>query len=74
MDVDCGYDWFDLPISEVLQNQHLGILGMLCLCGWEHILSRQIYPLIKSKHSLENVTRLITEKCNLVDNSYQYVW
>ena len=34
----------------------------------------KIYPLIKSKHSFENVTRLITENCSLVDNSYQHVW
>ena len=40
MDADCGCDYFDLPISEVLQDQHLGILGMLCSQGWEHILSR----------------------------------
>ena len=31
MDADCGCDYFDLPISEVLQDQHLGILGMSCL-------------------------------------------
>ena len=52
-----------------MANQHLGILGMSCSWGWEHILSRQNLP----KHSLENVTRLITENCSLVDNSYQYV-
>ena len=33
MNVDSGCDYFDLPISEVLQDQHLGILGMLCLQG-----------------------------------------
>ena len=27
----------------------------------------RIYPLIKSKHSLKNVTKMITENCNLVD-------
>ena len=30
MNTDCGYDYFDFRISEVLQDQHLGILGMLC--------------------------------------------
>ena len=30
----------------------------------------RIYPLIKNKHSLENVTRLIIKNCSLVDNSY----
>ena len=28
MNTDCGCDYFDLPISEVLQDQHLGILGI----------------------------------------------
>ena len=30
MDADCGCDCFELPISEVLQDQYLGILDMLC--------------------------------------------
>ena len=40
MNANCGCDNFDLPISDLLQDQHLGILGMLCSQGWEHILSR----------------------------------
>ena len=30
MNTDCGCDCFDLPINEVLKDQHLGILGMSC--------------------------------------------
>ena len=40
MDADCGYDYFDLPINEVLQDQYLGILGLSDSQGCEHILSR----------------------------------
>ena len=51
-----------------IANQQLGIL--VCQVHRATNINRQerIYPLIKSKHSLENVTRLITENCSLVDN------
>ena len=63
MDANCGYDCFDLPITEVLQNQHR--------VSWVYYVHKvaniyyqdRIYPLIKSKHSLESVTKLITENC-----------
>ena len=74
MDADCGCDCFDLSISEVLQDQHW--VSWICYIhrAGNIYCQDRIYHLIKSKHSLENVMRLITENCSLVDNSYQHVW
>ena len=57
-----------------MADQHLGILGIHAHRAGNIYRQDRIYPLIKSKHSLENVTRLITKNFSLVDNSYQYVW
>ena len=57
-----------------MADQHLGILGCQVHRARTIYCQDRIYPLIKSKHSLENITRLITENCSLVDNSYQHVW
>ena len=60
---------FDLPISEVLD-----ILGDRGLQHWEHILSRwnsTIFFKMKSKYSLENVTRSdYRELANLVNKVF----
>ena len=66
MDADCGYDCFDLSISEVLLDQHQ--VSWVChvhRTGNIYCQDR-IYPMIKSKHSLENVTKLITENAILL--------
>ena len=56
-----------------IADQHLGLL--VCHVHRAGNIYRQdtIYPLIKSKHSLENVTRLIIKNYSLV-NSYQHIW
>ena len=65
---------FDLPISEVFQINTWGILD-------NHVQSIEniyyqdgIYPLLQSKYSLENVTELVTENCNLVISMLLHVW
>ena len=63
MDADCGCDYFDLPISEVLLDQHLGISECHVHRAGNIYCQDRIYPLINSKQSLENVTKLMLGIC-----------
>ena len=74
MDADCGYDCFELQsVTFYLINTWVSSVCHVHRAGNIYCQDR-IYHLIKIKHSLENITRLITENYSLVDNSYQYIW
>ena len=74
MDSNCGCDFFDLPlVRSYLINVWVSRVCHVHRTGNIYCQDR-IYPLIKSKHSVENVTKLITENYSLVDNSFQHVW